>query len=514
MKKTLLCIIFLLSSLFANSQRHDANWVLGGEGAGIHANVIIEFDTAGPVNYSVPLSIASMALENASISDASGNLLFLTNGIRLYNRNMDTIPNGELALPTILSSVIPYGLNQRQGCMFLPWPGDSNLYALLHTTYDYTYPPGHPAATGLPLPLFLYLTVLDKNLNGGLGGVVYKNIPVLNDTMTRSGGGLSVTRHANGRDWWIVMKKHYRNRYYKLLLTPSGISLQGFQLLGPDSTKRYGELYIFSPDGNILAGPVGENTAIHPLAIMDFDRCSGTLSNFQLVYTPPTSNYGCEDIDFSSNSRYLYANERVKVFQFDVQDRTTSGAIQNSMIQVVDTAWTTETCDSGYVGGKLFYAFGGLAPDKRLYYFTIASCNELTYLEYPDSSGLLSSMNYAGLNFPGLHTGGVPYFPNYRLGPVVGSVCDSLTAIHELQPDEVSLYPNPAKDHITVQSIRSLSNAEITLMNVQGQVLSRKVFGFGNNFELDLPCDMGNGIYFLRIHSTEGAVSKKVVVQR
>ena len=89
MKKTLLCIIFLLSSLFANSQRHDANWVLGGEGAGIHANVIIEFDTAGPVNYSVPLSIASMALENASISDASGNLLFLTNGIRLYNRNME-----------------------------------------------------------------------------------------------------------------------------------------------------------------------------------------------------------------------------------------------------------------------------------------------------------------------------------------------------------------------------------------------------------------------------------------
>lgn len=310
----------------------------------------------------------------------------------------------------------------------------------------YVYPPGHPAATGLPLPLFLYLTVLDKNLNGGLGGVLYKNIPVLNDTMTRSGGGLSVTRHANGRDWWIVMKKHYRNRYYKLLLTPSGISLQGFQLLGPDFTKRYGELYIFSPDGNILAGPIGENTAIHPLAIMDFDRCSGTLSNFQLVYTPPTSNYGCEDIDFSSNSRYLYANEVIKVFQFDVQDRTTSGAIQNSMIQVADTAWTTETCDSGFVGRKLFYPMGGLAPDKRLYYFTNVSCNEFTFLEIPDSAGLSSTMNYrTGISFPVIHAAGVPYFPNYRLGPVTGSICDSLTEIHELHGGGSEFVSQPGK---------------------------------------------------------------------
>ena len=507
-------IFFLLLTGKGAAQRHDANWVLGGGGAGMHANLVIEFDTAGPVNYTVPLSRAAMDLENASISDAAGNLLFLTNGIRLYNRNMDTIPNGELALPVIGSSVIPYGLNQRQGCMFLPWPGDTNLYALLHTTYDYAYPPGHPAATGQPLPLFLYLTVLDRNLNGGLGGVLYKNIPVLNDTMTRSGGGLSVTRHANGRDWWIVMKKHFRNRYYKLLLTPSGISLQGFQLLGPDSIKRYSELYIFSPDGNVLAGPVGENTAIHPLAIMDFDRCSGNLSNFQLVYTPPSSNYGCEDIDFSSNSRYLYANERVKVFQFDVQDRTTPGAIQNSMIQVADTAWTTETCDSGFVGSKLYYPVGALAPDNKLYYFTNNGCNELTFLEHPDSTGLSSSMNYVGISFPVLHTAGMPYFPNYRLGPVKGSVCDSLTAVHELQAEDVSLYPNPAKDHITLRSIRSLSNAVIMLMNMQGQVLFSRQTGTGTGFEVDLPRDIGNGIYFLRIHSTEGAVTKKVVVQR
>ena len=508
--RILIAILFCLFFGHVHAQRHDANWILGGQGNG-NNNLIIEFDSMGPVSFTAPAIRASMVIENASISDAHGNLLFHTNGVRLFDRNMDTIPNGELA-PQTVPPGYPLGLNQRQGCMFLSWPGDTNLYALLHTTYEYYYPPGHPAYTGLPLPLNLYLTVLDKNLNNGLGGILYKNVSVLNDTMTRSGGGLSVTKHANGRDWWIVMKKHYRNKYHKLLLSPSGVSNQGFQLMGPDYIKRYGETYMFSPDGQVLAGPVGENTAIHPLAIMDFDRCSGSLSNFQLVYTPPSSNYGCEDIDFSPNSRFLYANERVKVFQFDVQNRTTQGAVQNSMVQVADTAWTTEVCDSGWVGGKLFYSVGGLAPDNRLYFVTNVSCNELTYLDFPDSAGLSSSMSNVGISLPVLHATAIPYFPNYRLGPITGSICDSLTSVHELQPQEISVYPNPAKDNLFITSSRSLSETVITLFNIQSQILLQQSPGFGHNFELTIPTDIGTGIYMLRIQSMEGVVTKKIVI--
>lgn len=123
-------------------------------------------------------------------------------------------------------------------------------------------------------------------------------------------------------------------------------------------------------------------------------------------------------------------------------------------------------------------------------------------------------MEYNTVLLPMPHTGCLPYFAHYRLGPVTGSICDSLTAIHELHAEEVSLYPNPAKDHITLQSKRSLSKAVITLMNVQGQVLFSRQTGTGTGFEVDLLRDIGNGIYFLRIQSTEGAVAKKVVVQQ
>jgi hypothetical protein len=184
------------------------------------------------------------------------------------------------------------------------------------------------------------------------------------------------------------------------------------------------------------------------------------------------------------------------------------------MIQVADTAWTTESCDSGFVGSKLFYPVGALAPDKRLYYFTNNGCNELTFLEHPDSTGLSSSMNYVGISLPVIHATGVPYFPNYRLGPVTGSICDSLTSVHELQPQEISLYPNPATDQIQITSSRSLNETVITLYNIHSQILLQQSPGFGNNFELSIPPDIGTGIYMLRIQSKEGVVTKKIVVGR
>jgi hypothetical protein len=506
--------MLLLLTHGINAQWHDANWVIGGSSQAFNnTQVIIRFDSTGPVNFTYPFKSAPKLFEITSVSDMHGNLLFFTNGVNLYDRNLDTILNGQLSLPTAAMSFASTGLNQHQGSMFLPWPGDTNLFALLHTTYEYFYPVGHPAATGLPLPLNLYLTVLDKNLNNGLGGVVFKNVSVLNDTMTRSGGGLAVTRHANGRDWWIVMKKHYRNRYHKLLLTPSGVQYMGFQLLGPDFRRRYGELNVFSPDGQVLAAPISENTAPHPLAIMDFDRCSGMLSNFQIVNTPPSLNYSCEDIDFSPNSRYLYANERIKVFQFDLQNRSQPGAVQNSMIQVADTGWTTDICDT-LTPLKMFYAWAALAADGKIYYPTLSGCNEMSRLEHPDSAGLGSSMNSSAISFNRVHASGVPYFPNYRLGPLPGSGCDSLTSVHELQAQDISLYPNPASDRVQISASRALNGAVITLFNVQGQQLLQQTPGFGTTFEVQLPGSIKSGIYFIRIQSNEGVVTKKVVLRR
>ncbi|HNO30112.1 MAG TPA: T9SS type A sorting domain-containing protein, partial [Chitinophagales bacterium] len=354
------------------------------------------------------------------------------------------------------------------------------------------------------------MTVLDKTLNAGNGGIVSINQVILSDTLSNWGGGLAVTKHANGRDWWILVKKHYRNKFYKFLLTPWGVQSMGFQQIGLDYLARLLDAYSFSPNGEILGGNVGD----HDIALFKFDRCSGVLSNHQILTNPGSNQHYCEDIDFSPNSEVLYTNEMVKIYQFNLLGINTPGVVQQTRTLIADTAWTTEMCDPPGSYKKNYFSFGALAGNSKIYYPSNFYCPELTYIEYPDSAGLACSFNYAGINIINVHSAAIPYFPNYRLGPVTGSVCDSLTAVHELKSDEVSLYPNPAKDHITLQSKRSLSKAVITLMNVQGQVLFSRQTGTGTGFEVELPRDMGNGIYFLRIHSTEGAVSKKVVVQR
>jgi hypothetical protein len=125
---------------------------------------------------------------------------------------------------------------------------------------------------------------------------------------------------------------------------------------------------------------------------------------------------------------------------------------------------------------------------------------------------MASGFNYAGLNIINTNAGAIPYFPNYRLGPITGSVCDSLTAVHELQAQDISVYPNPAKDNLFITSSRSLNETVITLFNIHSQILLQQSPGFGNNFELSIPPDIGTGIYMLRIQSKEGVVTKKIVI--
>jgi hypothetical protein len=308
-----------------------------------------------------------------------------------------------------------------------------------------------------------------------------------------------------------MIKKHYKNRFYKFLLTPAGIQPMGLQLIGLDNQARLGDIYCFSPNGEIVAGIIGP----HDLCLMNFDRCTGLLSNHQIISNPNNPNHGCEDADFSPNSRFLYSTERVKIFQYDLLNMQTPGAVQASRTVVADSAFSTSICDTPSITNiKTQYPYGALAADGRIYYPPSYGCQELSYFNSPDSAGLASDFVYGGLNIVNQHFTSTPYFPNYRLGHVSGSICDSLTTIHELQPPDIAIYPNPATDKVMINSSRSLSQVVITLYNIQSQQLQQQESGFGNSFEIDVPGNVCNGIYFIRIHSNQGVVTKKVVVRR
>jgi len=502
-------VIVLLHLLFSSSlkaQLHDAKWLLCNGKNNLYSNIFLEFDT---INSSPTIQITNtyipMLLENASICDVRGEFLFFTNGTRIFDKNFNFMAGGNLA-PPLDTNGLAYGLAQRQGCMFLPWPNDTNKYLLLHTTKEFLLPMSYVGWIPSHVPIHLYATVLDKSLNAGSGGIVSINQSILFDTLCNSGGGLAVTKHANGRDWWIIVKKHYRNEYFKFLLSPSGIQLMGSQSIGLDYQVRLGEIYLFSPNGEILAGVIGA----HNIALFNFDRCTGLLSNYQVLNNPNNANGGLEDLDFSSNSRYLYTPERLRIFQYDLLNINTPGAVQSTQVLVADTQFVFSVCDSAN-NFVTYYPFGQLALNGKIYYPTNFTCNEVSYFESPDSAGLLSDFQYGGLNIISYHAAAVPYFPNYRLGPVAGSPCDTLSVgVNELQASQVLLYPNPTKGNLNISLGKLCNDISLRLFSLQGQVLLTQKWDYGTALTLALP-PLASGLYLVEIKCNEGVVIKKVL---
>ena len=88
------------------------------------------------------------------------------------------------------------------------------------------------------------------SLDGGLGAVVSKNVSILDDEISL--GHLTAVRHANGRDWWAFCRILNTNTFYRYLITPAGINLDGTQSIGDLSIWATGQV-CFSPDGTKFA---------------------------------------------------------------------------------------------------------------------------------------------------------------------------------------------------------------------------------------------------------------------
>ncbi|HRH66378.1 MAG TPA: hypothetical protein PLU53_08780, partial [Bacteroidia bacterium] len=158
-------------------------------------------------------------MTNASISDSNGQLRFYTNGVYIANRNNDTLMDGDSLNPSqYTDDFSPYGLKITQGDLILPALYDTSAYYLFHETI---YTMQLMFGVYIYQPKELYYTLVDMRLDSGKGGVVFKNVPVISDTLLV--GGLTACKHANGRDWWIICHRYDSDIWYTLLLTPYGI---------------------------------------------------------------------------------------------------------------------------------------------------------------------------------------------------------------------------------------------------------------------------------------------------
>src|SRR4051812_1547745 len=106
---------------------------------------------------------------NASICDISGNLLFYTNGIRIYNKNSDVMLNGDYLNPTpyaLYKRAIGEGNGAAGADIIIQRPNHPQQYYLFHQMVNMDTGTVQNYCSSI-----LYQTVVDMSLDSGRGGV-------------------------------------------------------------------------------------------------------------------------------------------------------------------------------------------------------------------------------------------------------------------------------------------------------------------------------------------------------
>ncbi|MBK8581242.1 MAG: T9SS type A sorting domain-containing protein [Flavobacteriales bacterium] len=394
---------------------------------------------------------------NTNITNSEGDLLFSTNGAFIANVTGDTMQNGSGLNPSLYATWYPEGLNISQGCLIIPKPEEPNIYYLFHATID-----------DIPNSVahHLYLTEVNSALDNGTGEVESKNVEIIADTL--NGGRITAVRHANGRDWWIFCFKANSNMHYRLLVTPNGVQLDGNQAIGEIRTPDHGQA-CFSPDGTRYAYYSGFDPA--DLEIFDFDRCTGLFSNPIDISIDDSNSLG--GLAFSPNGRFLYVSSVLDVYQFDME----AADIAGSMLLIAH--W-----DGYYSPAPPFstvFDIAQLAPDGKIYIGTGNGTLHMHVINNPDEPGLACNLVQHGIVLPRYYANSLPNHPNYFLGALAGSPCDTLglsvgldsAGLGSALPAIVA-FPNPTLGNFTLSYPAHATLGELEVRDVAGRVVLRE----------------------------------------
>ena len=339
-------------------------------------------------------------------SDSSGQLMYYTNGCYIRGGDYEPLLSCEGLNPGNVyeSSCVNTFNDALDGYskilygFFLPLPESDSLVYLFHTDID---------VETLTLPHFYYSRI-NTQLDGGRGDCDMLNVPLLPEN---DFGNVIAVRHANGRDWWLIIDEGKNNKYFRFLFSPEGISEPDSFFLEPEILPNYGRGLLFvSPDGSMVAR---WEFALQKIYLYDFNRCDGTFSNLREIHVPDGSAGG--GAAFSPNNRFFYAMLSSRILQYDLWAED----VEASLVEVGE--WNGEGWPN-----PAGYFMAQLAPDGRIYISPVTGGKGLNGINRPNEKGEACDVGQPALYAPHQIAVLMPYFPNYRLGPLDGSACDTL----------------------------------------------------------------------------------------
>jgi gliding motility-associated-like protein len=332
--KTLKTYWFLISLSILNSsnlfaQREADNWIFA-QWAGLN------FNSGQPAPW-LPVDDGASFDNGTIMSDSVGNLLFFSEGTKVWNRIGEIMDNGD--------NLLPGGPGAwDQSAISFPLPGSNTQYYLFIVSNWYS-------------PKGLYYSIIDMSLGGGLGAVTaIKNIKL--EAAFWAHDRLFVTKTSTGDSYWVITRLYNDDRYASFLVDAQGVH----------TTPVYSSTGIFrvfaGNDGGtikisydkkyLVNGHRGGGYQIDEFYLRSFEICrfNDTTGQIDYMYMINKKNnrgfdpsYSCE---FSPDSKYLYltfeggnsAGYWGYIYQYDMQYIGDSSAFVNSAIEISNLSGT------------------------------------------------------------------------------------------------------------------------------------------------------------------------------
>ena len=393
-----LFILFSLLSCQIFAQKEGNIWYFGAQGG-------VDFNSGEA--YSITDGAMSTFEGCATRCDENGNLLFYTDGSRVYNRNHKIMENGR-------------GLNgnssSTQSGIIVNRPGSTDIF--------YVFVVDWQAGKPNKRPVFTY-SVVDMTLDAGLGAVT----GIINYTIQAvSAEKVMAVQHHNGKDYWIVTHDWNSDVYSSYLLTSGGLNLT--------PVKSATGVYIGDEQGGSGAAAIGylkanqegnKVASVHSFTgyvdLLDFDNKTGKLSNaltmkFNIESTVENVPYGAE---FSPDGHYLYIGWGASghIYQYNALDTTAAGLRASEKL----IEGTRNNSKSGAIS---------LGPDGYIYH-SLSSTGYLGVLYNPNASAENINYNNQGLFLEGASAVfGLPNFTsNISYVPPKAEVKTSNTCLYD-----------------------------------------------------------------------------------
>ena len=357
-----LILTFTIQTPCVFGQLQNNNWVFG---YGARVNF------SGPI----PVGSSNAAINSnestASVSDPNtGQLLFYTDGRKVWNANNQVMPNGAYLSGGFFNSCT-------QGALIVPFPEDNQRY------YLFTLEELEALSLSPVIDNGLRYSVVDMTLNGGLGDVQVAtlNTPLANDLTEK----LIVIRSTEIQGFWVIAHKKNANEFLAWKIDACGVTAQpvvsavgsNFASAPFGATEAWSGAMDASPDGNRIGMPVDWSDRIE---FFDFNKTTGVVSNPLTVNvtddsTPPfLRKYGaCFSPD---GSKFYYTNIN-SVYQLNLSTYTSAAiAFSNTFI------YSPNLEPNGYPCLQIEQA-----PNNKLY-VAIGNAGRLDEISNPNSLGL------------------------------------------------------------------------------------------------------------------------------